>query len=75
MAALDIIKNVLSENLDIEKEKINEDSTMDSLGVDSLDMVELICNLEDEMDIDFGEPENLHTVGDVAKYAEELAGK
>ncbi len=75
MAAIDIIKDVLSENMDIDKDAITEDSTMDSLGVDSLDMVELICNLEDEMNIDFGEPEGLNTVGDVAKYAEGLAGE
>ena len=72
MAAIDIIKDVLSENLDIDRDTITEDSTMDSLGVDSLDMVELICEIEDRMDIDFGEPEGLKTVGDVAKYADSL---
>lgn len=72
MAAIDIIKEVLSENMDIDPEKITAESTMDSLGIDSLDMVELVCELEDRMGIDFGDPENLNTVGDVAAYADSL---
>ena len=35
-------------------------------------MVELICGLEDKLDIDFGEPEGLLNVGDVVKYLESL---
>ncbi len=72
MAAIDIIKEVLSENMDIDPEKITAESTMDSLGIDSLDMVELVCELEDRMGVDFGDPENLNTVGDVAAYADSL---
>ncbi len=72
MVAIDIIKEVLSENMDIDPEKITAESTMDSLGIDSLDMVELVCELEDRMDIDFGDPEDLNTVGDVAAYADSL---
>lgn len=74
MATIDIIKDVLAENMEIEKDSITEDSAIESLGLDSLDMVELICELEDRMNIDFGEPEGLATVGDVAKYADGLAG-
>ena len=70
MAAIDIIREVLSENLDIDPEKVTPDSTIESLGIDSLDMVELVCALEDRMDIDFGDPEGLTTVGEVAAYAE-----
>ena len=47
MATIDIVKEVLSENLDIEGDKVTDDATFDSLGVDSLDMVELICDLEE----------------------------
>ena len=53
MATLDTIKDILQENLDIAPENVDEDSTFESLGVDSLDMVELICELEERLDVDF----------------------
>lgn len=72
MATIDTIKNILQENMDIDPATIDENSTFDSLGVDSLDMVELICNLEDACEIDFGEPEGLETVGDLIAYIDQL---
>ncbi len=72
MATIDTLKAILNDNLDIAPEKISMDSTFDSLGVDSLDMVELICELEDRCDIDFGEPEGLETVADLVAYIDSL---
>ena len=72
MATLDTIKEVLQENLDIEPETVTEESTFDDLGIDSLDMVELICDLEEKCDVDFGEPEGLETVGDLVEYIDNL---
>ena len=72
MATLDTIKDILQENLDIAPENVDEDSTFESLGVDSLDMVELICELEELLDVDFGEPEGLETMGDLVEYVDNL---
>ena len=72
MATIDIIREILAENLDIEPESVTEESTFDSLNIDSLDMVQLICDLEDKLDIDFGEPEGLQNVGDVIAHIESL---
>lgn len=72
MATLDTIKDILNENLDIAPEDVNEDSTFESLGIDSLDMVELICELEDRLGIDFGEPEGLATMADLVAYVDGL---
>ena len=72
MTTIDTIKDILHENLDIDPADITEESTFESLNIDSLDMVELICGLEDKLDIDFGEPEGLLNVGDVVKYLESL---
>ena len=72
MATLDTIKDILQENLDIAPENVDEDSTFESLGVDSLDMVELICELEERLDVDFGEPEGLVTMGDLVEYVDIL---
>lgn len=72
MATLDTIKDILQENLDIAPEDVDIDSTFESLGVDSLDMVELICELEERLDVDFGEPEGLETMGDLVEYVDSL---
>jgi len=72
MATLDTIKEILQENLDIAPETVDEDSTFESLGVDSLDMVELICELEERLDVDFGEPEGLETMSDLVEYVDSL---
>ncbi len=72
MDTLDTIKNLLVENIGINPADITNESTFDSLGIDSLDMVELICNLEDELDIDFGEPEGLETIADLVSYIDSL---
>ena len=72
METIEVIRNILAENLDIDPALVTEESTFDSLNIDSLDMVELICSLEDTLDIDFGEPEGLMNVGDVIMHIESL---
>ena len=72
MATIDTIREILSENLDIAPESVTEESTFESLEIDSLDLVELVCNLEEKLGIDFGEPEGLQNVGDVVKHIESL---
>ena len=72
MATIDTVKNILEENLDIDPATVEDDSTFDSLGIDSLDMVELICDLEEACEVDIGEPEGLQTVGYLVKYIDSL---
>ncbi len=72
MDTIDIVRDVLAENLDIEPESVTADSTMESLGIDSLDMVELICDIEERCDIDFGEPTGLETIGDIVNHIDSL---
>lgn len=72
MATIDTIKEVLQENLDIDPETVAEDSTLESLGIDSLDVVELICELEERCDIEFGEPEGIDTIGAMVAYIDSL---
>ena len=72
MATIDTVREILQRNLDIDPAAVGEDSTFDSLGIASLDMVELICDLEDELGIDFGEPEGLETTADLVAYIDSL---
>lgn len=68
MTNLEIIKDILVRNLDIDESLITQEATLKTLGVDSLDLVELVCELEERCDIDFGEPENIETVGDLLTH-------
>jgi acyl carrier protein len=75
MADLDVmqaIKDILHENLDIDPANVTAESTLDDLGIDSLDTVELICDLEERCGIEMGYPEGLKSIGDVINYIEEL---
>lgn len=72
MDTLDAIKEVLSDNLDIDPDTITLESTMQSLDIDSLDMVEMVCDLEEKLGIDFGEPEDIDTIGAMVDYIDSL---
>lgn len=72
MATIDTVKGLLSENLGIGVEKVTEDATFEDLGIDSLDMVELICDLEEECEIEFGEPDDIKTVGQLVAHIDSL---
>ena len=72
MATIDIVREVLVDNLDLDADAITEDATLDALGVDSLDMVELICDIEEKCDVDFGEPEGLATIGQIVEHIDSL---
>ena len=72
MDVLQTIKDILEENLDIDPETVTLESTLDDLGIDSLDTVELICDLEERCGIEMGYPEGLGCIGDVVEDIENL---
>lgn len=72
MDTLETIKSILKDKQDIDPSTVSENSTFEDLKIDSLDLVEMVCELEDRMKIDFGDPEGLKTIGDVVKYVDSL---
>ena len=72
MATIDTIKEILVDNLDVDEAEVTPEATFEELGVDSLDMAELISDIEDKLDIDFGEPEGIETVGELVEYIDSL---
>ncbi|WAM33085.1 acyl carrier protein [Caldicellulosiruptor morganii] len=68
------VKKIIADKLDIEEDKITpESSFLDDLGADSLDIVELIMELEEEFNIEIPDEdaEKIRTVADAVKYIEE----
>ena len=72
MDTLEAIKKILNENADINPADVTEDATLESLGLDSIDLAELVCCLEDELNIDFGNPQDLRSIGDVVEHIKNL---
>ncbi len=73
---LEKIQAMLADALNISVDKVTPDSKIvDDLGADSLDVVEMLSQLEEEYGIIIpdDEAENLVTVADVAKAIETLS--
>ena len=65
------IKEILAEQLDANAEEMTMETRIDEdLGADSLDVVELLMSIEDEIEVEIPdeEIENLKTIGDVVEY-------
>ncbi len=68
---LEKIKTILAEKLDIDTAGITEETDFkEDLGIDSLDLFELVTDLEDayKIEVPAEELENLTTVGKVIDY-------
>lgn len=67
----DRVKAIIVDRLDVEEDKITlEASFKEDLEADSLDVVELVMELEDEFDMEIAdeEAEKINTVGDAVNY-------
>ena len=64
------IQAYLASQLDISADEISMDTTFESLGVDSLDTVEMVMDLEQELGIDLELEDKLNTVGELVEFVE-----
>ena len=72
---LDKIREILKEELNIDPEDVVESASFkEDLGVDSLDLFEMLMNLEEEygFEIPAEDLETLETVGDVIDYLQRM---
>lgn len=70
---LERLKQMVSEQLDIDVKNVTPDCDIkNDLGLDSLDIVEILMSVEEEWDIiiDDDETESIKTVGDVIALIE-----
>jgi acyl carrier protein len=74
MTTYDRVKKVIVERLEVGEEEVTpEASFVEDLGADSLDVVELVMELEEEFDIEIPDEdaEKIQTVKDAVAYIEE----
>jgi acyl carrier protein len=65
------VKAIIVDRLGVEEDQVTlESSFKEDLGADSLDVVELVMELEDEFDMEISDEdaEKINTVGDVVDY-------
>ncbi|MCQ2752347.1 MAG: phosphopantetheine-binding protein [Coriobacteriales bacterium] len=72
MSKYDEIKEIVIEVANLDTEGITADTQIASLNLESYDMLDIIYNIEEKYDIEFGEPDNLNTVQDLVDYVEKL---
>ena len=70
MDAIETVKAILSEKVDVSN--LKEEDSLTSLGLDSLDLVEVMLAIEDKLNIEFTSDEiaQLSTLKDVVKLIE-----
>ena len=65
------IRSLLASQLDIEEDRITMDSSFKDLGIDSLDTVEMLMNLEDKIGKEIELDQKVETVGDLVRYIQD----
>lgn len=69
------VKKIILDRLDVTEEQVTLEATFkNDLKADSLDIVELVMEFEDEFDMEIADEdaEKIVTVGDAVKYIKDL---
>ncbi len=63
--------NYAAKQLELDASEITPDSTFESLGIDSLDIVEMVMDLENELGLELEmEDQKITTFGELAAFVE-----
>ncbi len=73
MTTFEKIADIISEHADIDKAEIKQDSTIEQLGLDSLDVVEITMQIEDDFGVSFGDDASFETIGELCSAVDELS--
>ena len=70
----DIIAKIVSERTGCDVSVVKPESRFSELGIDSLDTVELLMNLEDELGIEIELDQKVETVDDLDRFIQSKKG-
>lgn len=73
MDTLERIQEIISDKTDIRPELLNEETTLDEIGADSIDMIEILMALEEEFDIVIldEQAQKIKNLGEIKEYIEQ----
>ncbi|PMB84474.1 acyl carrier protein [Dolosicoccus paucivorans] len=71
------VQQLVVDRFGVHEDKVTPEMTFQDLGADSLDVVEVIMELEDFYNVQFDDDriESLATIGDAVNYLEELTNQ
>ncbi len=76
MSSLPTIQRMMVEQFDLKLEDLTPDATLESLGLDSLSVIEFMFNLEDELKIKLpDERVELKTLQDVTNLVDRIVAE
>jgi len=70
MGIFEKIAAVIADHTGGDVSEITEDTTFEKLGVDSLDIVEMVMKFEEELGVELELEEQYATIGELAKFIE-----
>ncbi|HHY19297.1 MAG TPA: acyl carrier protein [Firmicutes bacterium] len=72
MDVFEKVVELVADKLKVEKDQITPETTFEDLGADSLDVVELVMDLEDEFDLTISDDDadKINSIGDAVAYIE-----
>lgn len=73
MAVFDKVQDIIVEELDKDKSEITMETSFEALDADSLDVFQIINDIEDEFGIEVDTDQDLKTVGELVSYVEKEA--
>ncbi|NMC56257.1 MAG: acyl carrier protein [Eubacteriaceae bacterium] len=68
---LEKVTEILKNYSDAEGINITKDTTFKDLGIDSLDFVEILMELEEKLGVELEIEENFATIGELVNYIEQ----
>jgi len=76
MDSLQTIQRMMVDQFDLKLEDLSPDAQLESLGLDSLSVIEFMFHLEDELKIKLpDERVEIKTIGDVANVVDKIIAK
>lgn len=71
MAVFEKVQDIIADELGKDKEEITLETSFEDLDADSLDLFQIINDIEDEFDVEVDTDQDMKTVSDLVKYVEE----
>jgi len=69
--AFEKIKRIIAEQLGLAENDITMDTSFKELGVDSLDLFQIIIEIEEEFSVQIEDAESIKTVGEAVRFVED----
>lgn len=70
MAVFEKVQDIIVDEIGKEKEEVTLETSFEELDADSLDLFQIINDIEDEFDVEVDTEADMKTVADLVKYVE-----